>query len=315
MNSKKFSKYSKKYQEQILGYINWESKKVNVFTYDYVLKEIERIFKLIPMVEEKINNEAEPEWRERKLQWMLSVWLSSIRGALADYIYYERIANDNLKVYLDGLYTIQRLGLIIALQQNYNKPYNSDAIIKFRYSLAYFDKQLIDACLTYISGPFKFGHSFNISLGNGMYMLLRNKNKNDVSNYMEKRLQLKILTKYDKNILRNIQSIANKDEKTFLETLNYVLNNHTKQEISLLLGLGVYLGIEALGYYNLAEHVWGEKPPEPKDNEFWDREFIEYSNNHQPEFVIDFSQFSDTLVDWLNNLPAEHDVRQLIRDY
>jgi hypothetical protein len=311
MSSKLFDQYSKKYQQKIIDQVEAlrSLEDEDPFTLDFVVNDIHNLFQLMPEVREKFSKTDDGGVVIKDIQSMLGTWMSSIEMKMENYIFYERIFNDNLEVYLNGLYTLQRLRFIDLLTKPIREVH-SEAIIDLRHSMAYLDEQLINIYRENFSGQFEHGHPFNISLGNGIDYLL-NEELEKCWNYIDERLKLKTLGKYDKAVLNNIKSIAKRDERTFTTTLDYMLGNHYKLMTSIL---GRFLGIEVLGYYNLAKYIWNQDPPQ-LDNSLWDSYYIDYSKNNTPELVMDFTQFSDVLNEWLIKLPPEYDVNVLIDSY
>lgn len=313
MESHYLSKRSKKVREKIERFIEGRRRLYgdNYFTKEYLIEDIKRIFNAMIMVREKFKKEHSDSDLEQRLKGYFPNWTISIGRTMYDYVFYERMINDNLEIFYNGLSTAQRI-LFLGDKCHVMKYWDSYIIINFREELAVFDNNLINAYLNQIPGPFKAGHPTNVSLSNGLYLVLHSKLQ-EASDYLNERSKMKTLTKYDSSRLLAIKAIADKDEKSFIFEVSNLLELYPRQHISN--NLADYLNLDVLGLYNLAQKVWGETPTEPK-SEYWDSEFFEYERDptRKPKIFIDFSRLSPLFAKWVNELPPKLNITHLIAD-
>lgn len=313
MESKYLSKHSQKVKEKIERFIAGRRRLYgdNYFTKEYLIEDIKRIFSAMITVREKFKKEHSESDLEQRLKGYFPNWTTSIGETAYDYIFYERMINDNLEIFYNGLSTAHRI-LFLGDKCHVMKYWDSYIMISFRGELAVFDNDLIKAYLNQIPGPFKAGYPTNVSLSNGLYLVLRSKLQ-EASDYLNERSKMKTLTKYDSSRLLAIKAIADKDEKSFIFEVSNLLELYPRQHISN--NLADYLNLDVLGLYNLATKVWGETPTEP-ESEYWDHDFFAYINDsdHKPDFLIDFSKLSPLFAKWIEELPPELTMTDLIKD-
>lgn len=313
MESHYLSKGSQKVREHIERFIAGRRRLDgdNYFTKRYLLEDIKRIFGAMIRVREKFKKEYPDSDLEQRLKGYFPNWTISIGRTMYDYVFYERMINDNLEIFYNGLSTAQRV-LFLGDKCHVMKYWDSYIMINFRGALAVFDNDLINVYLNQIPGPFKAGHPTNVSLSNGLYLVLSSKLQ-EASDYLNERSKMKILTKYDSSRLLAIKAIADKDEKTFLSEVSNLLELCPRQHI--YNNLADYLNLDVLGLYNLATKVWGETLTEP-ESEYWDSEFFKYVRDpaRKPKILIDFSELSPLFAKWISELPQELNISHLIAD-
>jgi len=317
MESKYLNKHNKKVREQIERFVEGRKRLhgEDYFIMEYMIDDIKNTFNTMIIVRDKFKKEQPDVNLEELLKRKFPVWTDSVGRTMHDYIFYERMTNDNLKIFYDGLYTIQR---ILFLGDKYgSRGYwggNTDSyiMINFRGGLAVYDKELVHAYLDQIPGPFDSGYPFYVSLATSIYLVLKSKLR-EASNYLKERLEMKRLTQYEHSILLCVKAIADRDELSFISEINNTLKLYPRQHF--YSNLADYLSLEALGLYNLTTKVWGETPTEP-ESEYWDHDFFTYINDsdHKPDFLIDFSKLSPLFAKWIEKLPLELTITDLIKD-
>ena len=240
-----------------------------------------------------------------------------MKFTLYDYLLYKRIANDDVKSFYDGLFSVQRILFLGDKYSHMGYTGTTDSAHvnhseHFLRSLACPDLALTEAYRCQISGPFKTGHPFSVSLINGLYLLLDGK-KQETIDYLNESLKTKTINKYKYGlaILQAIKAIAEKDEDSFLAELNSMLK--LQNRIIFPDYVMSFINLEAIGLYNLADKIWGKRPLEP-ESEYWDAEYIQYSREHKPEFLINFSELSPVFARWIKELPSEISMIELLED-
>lgn len=308
----KLEKYDKNTQAQIKRYIEGKKKLHgdSYFTEEFLANDIKRLFGVMVQVQQKFKRERPNENLENLLQQMIPNWMKSISAVIFDYAFYKRILDDDLATFLNGLYTSQRILFLGDKRRQISGDSRSYIMINVRGGLAYYDEDLVKAYLSQIPAPFNDGYGFYVSLANALYSIFSGEMQK-AADYLKQRIEMKTLKKYEESMLVAVKAIADKDEDIFLSELGNLLNLYPKQHF--YNNLADYINIEAIGLYNLAEKIWGRKLEGPR-SEFWDAEFVKFSKEHQPDFVIDFSNLSQLFAKWLLELPVEINMIELIGD-
>lgn len=305
----KLEKYDKKTQLQIERFINSRKELYgeNYFTKKYLVDKFRDIFTTMVQVRNKFRVEHSEDELEKLLKSSLGDWARSLRFTVFDYIFYERIVNDNIKTFQDGLFTIQRI-LFLGDRCHMSEYWDSYIMMNFRGSMAYYDLELINAYKTQTPSFFKKGYPFYIALANGLSDIFRG-NLQNASDYLAEKVDKKGLTKYERSMLLATKAVADRDEAKFTQELDILVKLYPRQHF--YNNLADFINIEAIGLYNLAEKIWGKYIPEPA-SEYWDSEFIKYNRVNKPEMLIDFSKISPIFNRWLNELPDNLLMTQLI---
>ncbi len=307
-------KYSKNHIAEILRYVVFKKRNYHpkYFKREYLIKEFERSFVSAYDDYNKVKDTNPDYLVEEILRGDFRYLLASINKILTDYTLHERIMKNNMEIFLNGIYTRQRL-LFLANILKYPKLDTDRAymMINFRGSFAYFDHEIVDKFLVYFPEPFKTGYSFYVAYANGLNLIFNGKLE-ETSSYLNKKSKLKKLTKYERSTLLTLKAIADENEKAFAFELDNTLDLYHRQIF--YLNLADFIGIEPHGLYNIAKKVWGRFPGEP-DKEFWDHDFVVYSKNKKPKLLLDFSQISPLLESWLKKLPSDIKITELMEDF
>jgi len=307
----KIDKYSKKNQTRIERFIagRKEVRGDDYFTEERLISKVKSTFEIMVEVRDKFINEKPGEDLELLLKKQLQIWAISLRFTVFDYIFYERIINDNLEAFQNGLFTIQRI-LFLGDKCHISKYWDSYIMINLRGGMAYYDGALIEAYKNQMPTHFKKGHPFNITLANGLFDIFQG-NLQEASDYLDRRAKMKTLTKYDKSFVLAAKAIADEEKKIFAQEIDTLLKLYPRQQFS---NLAEFINLEAISLYNLAEKIWGRTIAEPV-SEYWDSEFIKYNGEYEPKFLLDFSEISPTFDKWLKELPENLSMIQLIDEF
>jgi len=317
MESNYLSKRSKKAREHIERFIEGRRELYgdNCFTKEYLTEKIIKIFNALVTERKEGEKEHFGNDLEQRLKQYFPARTVGIGNAIYNYIFYERMVNDNLDAFYNGLYTAQRIFFIgdrYGSRGRWAENIYSYIMIRFRSGLAVYDEQLVNAYVKQIPGPFTSGYPFYVSLATGLYLIFESKLQ-EASSFLEKRLKLKSTSKYERSILLAVKAIADKDKLSFVSEVNNSLKLYSRQ--SFYCNLADDLSLEALSLYNLANRVWGETPAEP-ESEYWDHEFYRYINNTnlKPKILPDFSKLSPLFEKWIKELPSETAITDLDDD-
>lgn len=223
----------------------------------------------------------------------------------------ERLIDENISLMIQRIQLSARFGYLNSLTggEQYSGGYDCMHVFSVLKALAVQDQYAVEAFLKRFSAPFAKGHKSTVLLCNAVYAALGH---HDNLDFVTEKLRAQKDIKFFRGMYDCLLGLILSDEEGFLQGFQAILKlnrrfaSHSSME--------KIVSIEAHAMYSLlVNHSKMSSSIIKSHSDFpWDNLLQIKLASNKTSSLIDLSNTNSILNKWVNNLPAEVDVQELL---